>query len=278
MSDVSTYLLPIPGTSPAGINARYHPSFVRLEEQVARLTSLTGGLPDWAFVADDATIILIQQSKDLLAAVYVARAWYELRGLPGLYDGLLVIEHVLTIYWEDGFPALERVRARRSALQWLSDGLAPGLAAADSAAPGRATRDTSTIGHACASVVQRLHALLRLRFPAGDTGLGGLLRAFDRHSATIAAEAPAEAVSPVTTSSSFTPVSERAAALQRLHEIASWFLLHEPHSPVGFLAQRAAELGGQPFHTVFRDLLANHQPAQQELWHVLGIPTPASSN
>lgn len=270
MSDVSSYFLPIPGPTPAGSNARYHPAFIRLESQVARLTSLAGETPEWTAVAEDATLIVTQQSKDLLAAVYATRAWFELRGLPGLHEGLLVIEHVVTDYWENCFPALERLRARRSALQWLAEGIAPRLTADD---------HTET-GHSCAQVVQRIHVKLRPRFSAGDTGLGGLLRGFDRHSAsdTTASLAAGETVTTAPPTTSAAQFLNRNAAIIRLHEIATWFLLHEPHSPVGFLAQRAAEIGNQPFQDVFRDLLANHPPAQHELWHVLGITKSVSSN
>ena len=255
MIDLDAVLLPISGAAPAGTNARYDAAFLRLEEQVARLSSLSGGIPDWSAVALDATSILSQQSKDLLAGVYLARAWYERHGLRGLRDGLLVIEDLVSTYWADGFPALERIRARRSALQWLSDGLASSIAPDD----------------ACAVIVQRVQDLLRPRFADGDTGLSGLARAL----------IPPVEAEPSTTISSWTSaaaasagshLADRDAALARLREAAAWFLTREPHSPVGFLAQRAADLGDKPFHAVFRDLLTNHQPAQHELWQVLGIP------
>lgn len=258
MSDLASVLLPIPGAAPAGTNARYEPAFVRLEEQVARLTSLTASAPDWAAVAQDAETVLTRQSKDLLAAVYLTRSWFELRGLPGLRDGLAVVEDLLTTHWQAGFPTVERLRARRGALQWLSDGLAGAL--------------TATPDAACSMIVQRLQLLLRPRFADGDTGLGGLLRATVRE--PLIEVAPLQPA--IATSAPAQPTGERDAALARLREAAAWFLLREPHSPVGLLAQRAADLGSKPFAAVFRELLANHAPAQQELWQVLGITSEST--
>ena len=263
MSDLELLLQPIPGDSPAGSNARYEAPFPRLEEELAKLTSLSGETPDWRQVAEDATAVLTTLSKDLLAAVYLARARFEREGPDGLHVGLQVIEDVLTTYWDDGFPALSRLRARRSALQWLSDGLEAPLQSCDPSALAE-----------CRTIVERLQESCRERFE-GDTGLAGLARALagtGTPADTEATAAPASSQRLGQARSETPNGAGRDEVLERMRQAAQWFIDHEPQSPVGFLALRAADLATRPFHLVYRDLLANHQSAQSELWHVLGLP------
>ena len=278
-SDPALLLQPIPGDDPAGITARYEPAFVRLETEIAKLGALDGGPVNWRDVAADAADILTNTSKDLLAAVYLARAWHELYGVTGLRDGLSVAADVLITYWDTGFPPLTRLRARRAALQWLSDGLTSITPTDDSEAFAACLSD-------CSATVERMHQHLMPHVDDGDTGLGGLRRTIKQNqggessSDSMSDEAPtANAGTSRSAGPSMrkgTPRTDgdidRDEAMHRLRTAAEWFLRIEPHSPVGYLAQRAADLGSKPFHAVFRELLANHPPAQQELWHVLGIP------
>ncbi len=261
---VAPLLLPIPGDAPSGTNSRYEPPFIRLEEQTAKLTALGGEPPDWRQVAADAQEVLTTLSKDLLAGVYLARAWFALRGLPGLGDGLRVLEDLIVNHWDSGFPPVERVRARRNACEWLSDQVQAPLAD-----PGIDARERVS----CLAVAERLQGAARPRFPEGDTGLAGLLRALAGEAPPVVEAAAPVADAPVARRPAVGgPPTDRESALRHLRMAATWFLDQEPHSPVGYLAQRAADLGGKPFGEVFRELLSNHQPAQQELWHVLGIP------
>ena len=281
-SDPALLLQPIPGDFPEGITARYEPAFVRLENEIAKLGALDGGPVNWRAIAADAADILTNTSKDLLAAVYLTRAWHEIYGVTGLRDGLTVAADVLITYWDTGFPPLTRLRARRAALQWLSDGLTSITPTDDSEALAACLSD-------CSATVERMHQHLLPHVDDGDTGLGGLRRTIKQNlseylsgesSSDSSDETPAAnagtsrtARSTMRTGSSRTDGDiDRAEAMHRLRTAAEWFLRIEPHSPVGYLAQRAADLGSKPFHAVFRELLANHPPAQQELWHVLGIP------
>ena len=265
-SNPEPLLLPIPGDAPAGIAARYEPAFVRLESEIAKLGALDGEAVDWHAVATDAADVLAMTSKDLLAAVYLTRAWHELHGATGLRDGLTVAADVLITYWDSGFPPLTRLRARRAALQWLSDGF--------STAP---SGDAECLSE-CLASVERMHQHLLPHVDDGDTGLGGLRRALQQHGNGAnsieenSTSAPKRSGAHQRSTSRADDDIDRDEAMHRLRTAAEWFLRIEPHSPVGYLAQRAADLGSKPFHAVFRELLANHPPAQQELWHVLGIP------
>lgn len=273
-SDPIPLLSAIPGEAPAGIAARYEPAFVRLESEIAKLAGLAQEAVAWRSVVEDAADILSNTSKDLLAAVYLTRAWHELHGVDGLRDGLLIIADVLMTYWEHGFPPLTRLRARRAALQWLSDGLISIAAAHD----GDSDAWQACLNE-CLATLERMHQHLLPHVDDGDTGLGGLRRtvqaALANHtsaSSPLAKEAKEPNEATALPKPSTADQLDRDQALHHLRTAAEWFLRLEPHSPVGYLAQRAADLGDKPFHAVFRELLAHHQPAQQELWHVLGIP------
>ena len=282
-SDTAPLLQPIPGDDPTGTTARYEPAFVRLETEIAKLGALDGGPVNWRDIAADAADILTNTSKDLLAAVYLTRAWHELYGATGLRDGLTVTADVLITYWDTGFPPLTRLRARRAALQWLSDGLTSITPTDDSEAFAACLSD-------CSATVERMHEHLLPHVDDGDTGLGGLRLTIHQNlggylssdSSSDSGRNETPAAHAGTSRSAGQSMRkgtlrtdgdiDRDEAMHRLRTAAEWFLRIEPHSPVGYLAQRAADLGSKPFHAVFRELLANHPPAQQELWHVLGIP------
>lgn len=270
---------PISAAHPAGASARYDAEFLRLEEQIGKLGSLTGGDVDWSQVEADATAILTRRSKDILVAVYLARAWLQLNGPTGLRDGLGLVRDLLAAFWDICFPLLARVRARRAALQWLADGiepLAPGLAA-----------DGPTLAQSRA-IVDEIIAFAAGRFEDDDCGLSGLRRSLAQASERAQADHPAPTDQPIEDTVNAprpdrprpsTPpgaIADRDEAIRRLREVADWFQRSEPHGPVGFLVQRAVHWSGMSFQDVFRDLLANNAQAQNELWQSLGLRPPES--
>ncbi len=252
-------LAPLPG-APAGTSARYEPAFLRLSDEVAKLTAVDAGIPDWDQVASDAAEVLATLSKDLLAAVYYARALAERDGLAGLHAGLEVVRGILTTYWDDGFPAVSRPAARAAALRWLGEGL-PGL----SGEPAALTT--------CATLIGELETLCAERLPGEDLGLAQVRQALVPTAGDTPRPSRTQAQTTSSASNSGAP-RDRLDALRLLREGGAWFTAHEPHSPVGLLVQRAIAMAGKPFDEVFRDLLTNHQAAQQELWQVLGLPPP----
>jgi type VI secretion system protein VasJ len=274
--------VPIPGADPAGQPSRYTPEFERLEAEITKLSSLTGGDIDWHAVANDAIAVLSTRSKDLLAAVYLARAWYALEGATGLARGLTVVRDLLTTYWDTLQPAVVRLRARRAALLWLSDGLSPLLE----------TEVPDARWSACLELAQALEADADPRFPDNDSGLGGVRRGLARLAAVAVAGTPLPGAAP--TSEATTPtasaastgasgdrpivtgqtIADRTDALRRLQELAQFFQRTEPHGPIGYLIQRAVKWGDLSFQELYVDLLANHSSAQGEIWHVLGLPRP----
>lgn len=275
---------PIPGAATrTGESARYENEFQAAEAEVGKLGSLSGGDVDWKLVAANTTTILGTKSKDLLAGAWLARAWYQLHGLAGLTSGLELLNGLVNTFWDDCHPALAKLRARRQAMQWLGEGLAPLIKA-----------DASGIGElgTCRDAAVALNDNLAPRLE-GDTGLGPLTRALaerieggaadaaeaaqaDGSSADApVADAPAGGAAPKGKGGgSAGPIASREDALKRLREVAQWFQRAEPHSPIGYLLERATRWGGMGFSDLFTELFESNQQAQGELFTVLGIKKP----
>ncbi len=105
--------------TPAGNDVRLEESFERLQAQIDRTTDPTaGGSTDWKVVVDTGCAILETEAKDILVAAYVAVGLAKLRGAAGLADGLGLLAGMLTSHWDNLFPPVKRMRARRNALEW----------------------------------------------------------------------------------------------------------------------------------------------------------------
>ena len=65
-------------------------------------------------------------------------------------------------------------------------------------------------------------------------------------------------------------VQSRAQALAQLRAIAEFFRRTEPHSPVAYLADKAAEWGSQPLHEWLRGVIKD-QAAYAHVEELLGV-------
>lgn len=72
------------------------------------------------------------------------------------------------------------------------------------------------------------------------------------------------------------PVANRQEALMRLQEVADFFRRTEPHSPVAYLAERAARWGNMPLHVWLKQVLKD-DATLGNLEELLGV-TPAEDN
>jgi type VI secretion system protein ImpA len=74
------------------------------------------------------------------------------------------------------------------------------------------------------------------------------------------------------------PVTTRAQALQQLREVAGFFRRTEPHSPVAYLADKAARWGDMPLHAWLRAVLKDGGTLAQ-LEEILGVePLPSADS
>jgi len=109
----------IAGDSPCGINAKYEPSFEALEAELAKQESLTAEKVDWKEVKALATDLLQNTTKDYLVACYLAHSLSITEGYSGLLVGIKILEAITENYWQESFPPAKRLRARKTAIEWL---------------------------------------------------------------------------------------------------------------------------------------------------------------
>lgn len=72
------------------------------------------------------------------------------------------------------------------------------------------------------------------------------------------------------------PVASRREAIARLREVADWFRRNEPHSPVAYLADKAAHWGEMPLHVWLRRVVKDHATLEQ-LEDLLDSADPAAT-
>jgi len=119
---------PVPGDSPAGSNVRLESEFESIEQEIAKLDSLTAEDPvRWHQVQDTARQILQERSKDYLVACYLTRALCEVDVLQGLQQGIAINKGLVDTWWESGFPPRKRLRGRAQAFDWLVEKCQPML-------------------------------------------------------------------------------------------------------------------------------------------------------
>lgn len=70
------------------------------------------------------------------------------------------------------------------------------------------------------------------------------------------------------------PVQHRDQALAQLRQVAEFFRRTEPHSPVAYLAEKAARWGEQPLHAWLRSVIKD-DASLARLEDLLGIESPA---
>ena len=105
--------------SPCGINAKYEPSFEALEAELAKQESLSAETVDWKEVKALATDLLQNTTKDYLVACYLTHSLTITEGYVGLLVGIKILEGITQNYWQESFPPAKRLRARKTAIEWL---------------------------------------------------------------------------------------------------------------------------------------------------------------
>lgn len=270
---------PIPGEAPCGESLRYDEAWAVLDAEIAKLENPAGGEVDWRAVEKGAGELLTR-GKDLLLVAWLVRAMWHRDGATGLAAGLETIRDLLATFWDHLHP--QRVRARRGALEWLGEKLAPVL---DEQAIRGYPEETSR----AIAAIDAIAAWSADKMDGEDCGLLGLASRLRELSAgggdaapaaggegepaaeAAAGEAGAPAPAAAKPGAAAGPIANRAQAIAKLHEVGDWFAKHEPHSPIVPLLRRAEQWSRKDFQAVFTELLRNRQDALAQLWDVLGI-------
>ena len=127
MSSVEDHVLssigiePISEASPCGDNIRYDAVFEELEAELAKQESLNSETVDWKRVSDLSSKIIKESSKDMLVGAYLTQALLITEGYTGLAVGLKILNDMVDKHWDCLFPPAKRMRARTTAVTWLSE-------------------------------------------------------------------------------------------------------------------------------------------------------------
>jgi type VI secretion system protein ImpA len=213
---------------------------------------------DWQFVGSRCAAMIETKTKDLRLAVWLAEAHAKTRGLRGLGDGYAVLSGLCEHYWEGLYPLAEEgdYDQRIGNLYWL---LTRTLVL---------VREVPLDDHAallpdaeyCLAMLCELERVVDRRLGAEGPGFSA---AKDALQAVITAIAPLGGPAAMSSGGESTlggsaqtvlggPVQNRAQALSQLRLVADFFRRTEPHSPVAYLADKAASWGDMPLHVWLR--------------------------
>lgn len=111
--DVEALLQDLSEEEPSGPNLEYDPAFFKLEQasvgkpEVQYGDTITPAVePDWK-VVKTLSLDLLSRTRDLRAAVTLVRSLLSLHGLPGLADGVQLIQQMVSARWDSIHPQLD---------------------------------------------------------------------------------------------------------------------------------------------------------------------------
>ncbi len=118
MAELGTFLAPVTGDNPSGVDLRNDDRFHALERMARpditverddqnNPSGQTASAVDWGAVLDEA-MALAEAGRDLRLLVIVTRALANIDGYQGLADGLKLIADSADQYWDNLHPALRQ--------------------------------------------------------------------------------------------------------------------------------------------------------------------------
>lgn len=249
---------------------------------------------DWAGVAALCGTLLRERSKDLRLVGWLTEAWAQQRGLAGLAEGLGLATGLVEHGWDSLHPRPEDgdMEQRVGALRWLLGRVAPlaRRALAEAERPVSHGKPLPPARHADAAAA--LQALVALQtavdarlgadgpsFVAARDGLKAVLADLPPATDGLPAEGAAGGALTAAAGESASgapfggPPQTRAQALQQLRQVAEFFRRTEPHSPVAYLADKAARWGAMDLETWLRTVVKDGG-AMAHLEELLGIEPP----
>ncbi|MYM66370.1 type VI secretion system protein TssA [Pseudoduganella sp. FT55W] len=211
---------------------------------------------DWQFVAARCAQLIATRSKDLRLAVWLAEAQAKTQGLRGLGEGYALLAGLCETYWTDLYPLVDDgdYDQRIGNLFWLlartpalvSECESPALADAES----------------CLAALIQLERVVDTQLGADGPGfspakdaLQSVIRQIAPHSQLAALADGGQATIGIVAIAPGEALQNRKQALQQLRVIADFFHRTEPHSPVAYLAEKAASWGDMPLHVWLRAVI-----------------------
>ena len=282
MLNIEKLLAPISESSPGGEDIAFSPEVDAISkarqaddpslEQGAWVTSLKEA--DWKFVAARCAQLIEQRSKDLRLAVWLVEAAAKTSSYQGMADGLTLVAALCDRHWDHLHPLPDEgaFEQRIGNLCWVAarlPQLVKEMPDADVAAVMR-----------CAEALVELERVVDERLGADGPGFSAARSAFEAviHAIVPSDCAPAQSTdSPkhLTLASHDSqlgpgPLQTRVHAIAQLRQVAEYFRRTEPHSPVAYLADKAAAWGEQPLHVWLRGVIKD-ESAFAHIEELLGL-------
>lgn len=213
---------------------------------------------DWQFVASRCADMIATRSKDLRLAAWLAEASARTRGLRGLGDGYAVVAGLCEQYWTDLYPLVDDgdYDQRIGNLFWL---LARTPVLVRECAAQTPTLDDAEY---CLSTLIALERVVDTQLGADGPGFSAareavqsVVRALTPYGGSVMIAESAQATDGNVVMASAGGLHNRTQALQQLRLVADFFRRTEPHSPVAYLAERAANWGEMPLHVWLRAVI-----------------------
>ncbi|HRD68358.1 MAG TPA: type VI secretion system protein TssA [Candidatus Competibacter sp.] len=111
--EIEELLSEIAADAPCGEDLEYDPQFAEMEtlaqetpERQYGDTIIAAEPPDWRGVKK-AALAVLERTRDLRAAVYLARSLLQTDGLLGFAEGLALVEGLIERYWSGVYPLLD---------------------------------------------------------------------------------------------------------------------------------------------------------------------------
>jgi type VI secretion system protein ImpA len=241
---------------------------------------------DWPALCKLCETLLRTRSKDLRLAGWLADGWAQQRGLAGLADGLALCTGLVEQHWDHVHPQPEDgdQEQRVGALRWL---LARTVALVGLARHAPVVEPQHRHAKAAFDGLGRLQAAVDPKlgadgpsYMAARDALKALVDDLPVEADELAAEFDAGAAVPggapagqATAAAQGGPLQTRAQALHQLRQVADFFRRTEPHSPVAYLADKAAKWGAMDLHSWLRTVIKDHGSMAQ-LEELLGVEPP----
>lgn len=243
---------------------------------------------DWAASVALCEDLLRTRSKDLRVVGWLVDGRARVQGFAGLAQGLALCTALITRYWDHLHPLPEAGdhELRIGSLGWLLGRIAPLTRECLQAGTPPRRADVAAALVALASLQQAVDA----RLGADGPGFVAAREALKAALADLPADAPpagaAEADDAGAPAGTAGPACARAVAtgapqtrmqaLQQLQQVAEYFRRTEPHSPVAYLADKAARWGAMDLHSWLRTVIKDGG-ALAQLEELLGVEPPSSA-
>ncbi len=268
MFSVAQLLQPVSAVQPCGEDVAFSPEVDQIAQarvhddptldQGEWLSTLKEA--DWPLVASRSAGMIASRSKDMRLAVWLAEANAKTRGLRGLGDGYAVLSGLCEHFWDGMYPVADDgdYEQRIGNLFWLL-ARTPLLVKEMPLTEGAALLPDAEY---CLAMLTGLESIADERLGAEGPGFSAAkdcLQAVIRSVAPVgsmpalpaASDAPAGQVAVVASGAPH----DRRQALAQLRMVADFFRRTEPHSPVAYLADKAASWGDMPLHVWLRAVI-----------------------